>query len=104
MAIVCATNLSPESIEAANVAAGLAGRLGEPLLLLGVLDGEPSTQEGVDSTAAFQRRLEAEGARLSGLAAGMTVRTRLLPNTSAGDVLSDEECRHSRQVVVAAVR
>jgi nucleotide-binding universal stress UspA family protein len=100
MAIVCATNLSPESIEAANVAAALAGRLGEPLLLLGVLDGEPPTGEASAPMAGAQGRLEAECARLRPVAG--TVRPLLRANTSADEVLSDEECRHARWVVVAS--
>ena len=96
MAIVCATNLSPDSSEAANVAAALAARLGEPLLLLGVLDGEPPGPAGADPA----RRLEAESARLRPVAG--VVRSVMRSNTSAEEVLSDEECRHARWVVVAA--
>ncbi|MFP2912452.1 universal stress protein [Pyxidicoccus sp. 3LFB2] len=64
MAIVCATNLSPESVEATNVAAALAAKLGEPLLLLGVLDGEPPTDAASAPEAGARQLLEAECARL----------------------------------------
>ncbi|MCY1018385.1 universal stress protein [Pyxidicoccus sp. MSG2] len=100
MAIVCATNLSPESVEAANVAAALAARLGEPLLLLGVLDGEPPGPMGRDAESAALQRLEAESARLRPVAG--VVRPVLRSSTAAEEVLSDEECRHGRWVVVAA--
>jgi hypothetical protein len=100
MAIVCATNLSPESAEAANVAAALAARLGEPLLLLGILDGEPPGPMGRDAEAGVLQRLEAESARLRPVAG--VVRPVLRSSTAAEEVLSDEECRHARWVVVAA--
>ncbi|MCP3137242.1 universal stress protein [Pyxidicoccus xibeiensis] len=100
MAIVCATNLSPESQDAANVAAALAGRLGEPLLLLGVMDGEAPLDEGPDARTAFQKRLDAESTRLGGPSG--SARSRLLTSASAEEVLSDEECRRARWVVVAA--
>ena len=100
MAIVCATNLSPESTEAANVAAALAGRLGEPLLLLGVLEGEPATGEASASLAGAQQRLEAECARLMPVAGPVRLLSR--SGASADEVLSDEECRQARWVVVAS--
>ncbi|WP_164019081.1 universal stress protein [Pyxidicoccus trucidator] len=100
MAIVCATNLSPESVEASNVAAALAARLGEPLLLLGVLDGEQPTDEASAPTAGASQRLEAECARLQPIAG--LVRFQLRSTTAADEVLSDDECRHARWVVVAS--
>jgi nucleotide-binding universal stress UspA family protein len=100
MAIVCATNLSPESLEAANVAAALAGRLGEPLLLLGVSEGEPLAGGVGASRDALLQRLEAEGERLRGVAG--VVRRLSQPVASAEEVLGDEECRHARWVVVAS--
>jgi nucleotide-binding universal stress UspA family protein len=95
MAIVCATNLSSESMEAANVAAALAARLGEPLVLLGILEGEPS-----DASATFQARLEAEAARLEGSAG--VVRPHLSTRRSADEALGEEECRSTRWAVVAS--
>ncbi|HZI15655.1 MAG TPA: universal stress protein, partial [Myxococcus sp.] len=95
MAIVCATNLSSESMEAANVAAALAARLGEPLVLLGILEGEPS-----DAPATFQARLEAEAARLEGSAG--VVKPHLSTRRSADEALVEEECRSTRWAVVAS--
>jgi nucleotide-binding universal stress UspA family protein len=95
MAIVCATNLSAESMEAAEVAAALAGRLGQPLVLLGILEGEPS-----DAPGTFQARLEAEAARLEGTAGA--VRPHVSTRHSADEALSDEECSRTRWAVVAA--
>lgn len=100
MAIVCATNLSPESVEAANVAAALAARLGEPLLLLGILDGEPPAGEAPVTTASAPQRLEAECARLQPVAG--TVRYQVRSSGDADAVLSDAECRQARWVVVAS--
>lgn len=99
MAIVCATNLSPESLEAANVAAALAGRLGEPLLLLGILEGEAAAAASA-SPAAFQDRLEAEASRLETTAG--VVKPQLASRSSADEALSDAECQAARWAVVAA--
>ncbi|QSQ21597.1 universal stress protein [Pyxidicoccus parkwayensis] len=100
MAIVCATNLSPESAEAASVAAMLAARLGEPLVLLGVLDGELPGSAGLEPMDRGPKLLDAECARLRPVA-GM-VRPVLRSSASTDEFLSDDECRHARQVVVAA--
>ncbi len=100
MAIVCATNLSPESAEAANVAAALAARLGEPLLLLGVLDGDSATGEVAATPASSLKRLEGECARLRPIAG--VVRPLSRSGASVDQVLNDEECRHARWVVVAS--
>ncbi|NMO14019.1 universal stress protein [Pyxidicoccus fallax] len=100
MAIVCATNLSPDSQEAANVAAALAGKLGEPLFLLGVLEGESATGEAGGPAADSPSRLEAECERLRAFAE--VVRPLPRSASSADEVLSDETCRHARWVVVAS--
>ncbi len=100
MAIVCATNLSPESVEAANVAAALAAKLGEPLLLLGLLDGEPPGGEAATPMAGPAQRLEAECARLRPVVG--KVHFQLGSSTAADEVLGDGECRHARWMVVAA--
>ncbi|MBZ4419182.1 universal stress protein [Myxococcus sp. RHSTA-1-4] len=100
MAIVCATNLSPESQEAANVAATLAGKLGEPLLLLGVVEGEPLAGEAGVPPSAFPRYLEGESERLRPVAG--VVRPLPRPAASADEVLSEDECQHARWVVVAS--
>lgn len=59
MAIVCVTNLSPESLAAAHVAAAVAGRLQESLLLLGVAEGDAFLDDGTGALVLTQQRLEA---------------------------------------------
>ncbi|MBZ4399053.1 universal stress protein [Myxococcus faecalis] len=95
MAIVCASPLMARESREVEVAAALAARLGEPLLLVGVMDGEPLT-DAVRREA--QRDLEAQAERLH-LPPGR-VSCRVRSDTEA--VLADEECRHSRWVVAAA--
>ncbi len=100
MAIICVTNLSPESLAAAHVAAAIAGRLQEPLLLLGVAEGDAFLDDGAGALSLTQQRLEEEAVRLEPLA--RVVRYRLQAGSNADEVLSDEECRRARWIVVAA--
>ncbi|NTX17640.1 universal stress protein [Myxococcus sp. CA056] len=95
MAIVCASPLMARESREVEVAAALAARLGEPLLLVGVIDGEPLTEA---TRLEAQRHLEAQAERLE-LPPGR-VSCRVRSDTDA--VLADEECRHSRWVVAAA--
>ncbi|MFP2901320.1 universal stress protein, partial [Corallococcus sp. 4LFB] len=96
MAIICATNLSADATHAATVAATLASRLGEPLLLLGVDDAVPDS----DAVAAAEGGLAAEAARLRALTG--TVEPRKSRGASVETLLGEEECRSARLVVVAA--
>ncbi|MBU8897310.1 universal stress protein [Corallococcus sp. M34] len=101
MAIVCATNLSPESGRAAAVAAALAGRLGEPLLLLDVSEAAPvPTPDTLSSEEAHRERLEAEAERLR--ASGVTVLPPVLAPSTEGSRREEVECQRARLVVVAA--
>ncbi|RYZ37402.1 MAG: universal stress protein [Myxococcaceae bacterium] len=99
MAIICATNLSAEAAYAATVAATLAGRLGEPLLLLGVDDAAPAAQAS-DALSDAEAGLAEEATRLRALAG--TVEPRMQRGASVETLLGDEECRSARLVVVAA--
>jgi len=63
MAIVCVTNLSPESLAAAHVAAAVAGRRQEPLLLLGVAGGDAFLENGTGARALPLQRLEEDAAQ-----------------------------------------
>ncbi|MCE9668327.1 universal stress protein [Myxococcus stipitatus] len=97
MAIVCATHLSAGVPGAADVAAALATKLAEPLLLVGVPEGD-SPQGDTATLDERQERLEEVAERL-GLPEGQ-VRCRV--QSGVEDVLADDECRHSRWVVVDA--
>ncbi|MCP3104151.1 universal stress protein [Myxococcus sp. K15C18031901] len=97
MAIVCATHLSERGPGAPEVAAALATKLGEPLLLVGVLEGDAGPADAV-SLDEHQERLEEVAERL-GLPEG---RIHCRVQSFAEDVLEDAECRHSRWVVVEA--
>ncbi|RKH59145.1 universal stress protein, partial [Corallococcus llansteffanensis] len=99
MAIICATNLSADAAHAATVAATLAGRLGEPLVLLGVADEVPDA-EAPDTLAVAEAGLAAESARLRALAG--TVQPRMHRGGSVDTLLGEEDCRDARLVVVAA--
>ncbi|MFL5347467.1 MAG: universal stress protein [Hyalangium sp.] len=98
MPIVCVTNLSPPSVRAGTTAAALAVRLGEPLALYGVVEQEGPSGEGARTLAPWRERLEAEALRLTGLGASVySLRTSQLE-----EVISDEECRQARWVVLAS--
>jgi nucleotide-binding universal stress UspA family protein len=99
MAIICATNLSAEAAHAATVAATLAGRLGEPLLLLGVDDEVPDAN-APDALSAAEGGLAEEARRLREHVG--TVVPRMQRGASVETLLGDEECRAARLVVVAA--
>lgn len=99
MAIICATNLSAEAVHAATVAATVAERLGEPLLLLGVDDEVPDA-DAPDALSAAEGGLAEEVVRLRTLTG--TVEPRMQRGASVETLLGDEECRDARLVVVAA--
>lgn len=99
MTVVCVTNLSPHSLRAGSTAAALASRLRQPLALYGVEEHEGGTpSEGSHALATLGERLVAESVRLRGL--GAEVRT--VRATRFEEVISDEECRTARWLVVAS--
>ncbi|MFP2963424.1 universal stress protein, partial [Myxococcus sp. 1LA] len=98
MAIVCVTNLSPESLAAAHVAAAVAGRLQEPLLLLGVAEGDAFLGRRLrraDPHPAAAWRPRPRGSN-AGAGGALPACRRAPPRTT---VLSDEECRRARWIV-----
>jgi nucleotide-binding universal stress UspA family protein len=98
MPIVCITNLSPDSVRAANAAAALAARRKVPLVLYGVAEHEGS-DAGSPSQAVLHGRLELEAERLR--AQGVEVHTVMTPKAEEA-LLSDEECRKAEWCVLAA--
>ncbi len=98
MPIVCVTNLSPQSERAGTTAAALAARLNEPLALYGVAEHEAPTGIGSRALAPLSERLEAEAQRLRGLGAQVHA-VRLF---HLDGVISDEECRQARWLVLAS--
>jgi nucleotide-binding universal stress UspA family protein len=100
MAIVCPTCLSEPSLRAGTLAATIAQRLGEPLLLLGVVDEDHPAPEAPPSLAAARARLEAEAERLR--ASGVTVEARLESGRLEDVLAADEALRHARMMVLAA--
>lgn len=98
MPIVCITNLSPDSVRAANTAAALAARRKVPLMLYGVAEPEGPNGAG-SSKAVLHGRLELEAERLR--AQGVEVHTVMTPKAEEA-LLSDEECRKAEWCVVAA--
>jgi nucleotide-binding universal stress UspA family protein len=99
MPIVCITNLSPDSLRAANVAAALAARRKVPLMLYGVAEHEGSDSGGSSSQAVVHGRLEMEAERLRAL--GVEVHTVMTPKAQEA-LLGDEECRKAEWCVLAA--
>ena len=100
MSIICATNLSRESLSAATVAASLAARLNLPLALYGVAE-PPDNAAGAPSVhASLPAHLEAEAERLRGL--GAKVRTVQPSKDSEDALLTSEECLRASWLVVAA--
>jgi nucleotide-binding universal stress UspA family protein len=100
MPVVCATNLSEASSRAAQTAAAIAQRLGEPLLLLGVRDTEHPSPEGPATLAEARQRLEDVARPLR--SAHLHVLTRMLEGAPAEVLGHDGECRTARLVVMAA--
>jgi len=100
MPVVCATNFSEPSTRAAQTAAAIASRLGEPLLLLGVRDTEHPSPEGPASRVEARQRLEDVARPLRG--PHLHVLTRLLEGVPAEVLGHDGECRTARLVVMAA--
>ncbi|AGC49316.1 universal stress family protein [Myxococcus stipitatus DSM 14675] len=95
MAIVCASPVGVRESREVEVAAALAARLGEPLLLVGVMDGEPlSDTTRIDAL----RALEAQAARLELPPGQVACRVR----SDMEVVLAEDECRQSRWIVAAA--
>jgi nucleotide-binding universal stress UspA family protein len=100
MPVVCATNLSESSVRAARAAAAIATRLGEPLWLLGVFDGEHPVAEGPVSLSEARRRLEAEASRLR--TPGLPVELRLLEGAPGKVLMEDELTRNARLLLLSA--
>ncbi|WP_375742634.1 universal stress protein [Corallococcus interemptor] len=100
MAIICATNLSADAAHAATLAATIAGRLGEPLLLLGVDDDVVPDAQAPDALSTAEGGLAEEAARLRAFVG--TVEPRMQRGASVETLLGEEECRSARLVVVAA--
>jgi nucleotide-binding universal stress UspA family protein len=100
MTIICATNLSRESLNAGTVAAALAARLNLPLVLYGVAEHAEGVSEVPSGQGEVERRLEAEAERLRGLGA----RVRAVPPSreSEEELITSEECLRARWMVVAA--
>lgn len=98
MALVCATNLSEPSLRAGTLAAALALKLGEPLWLLGVVDGaqQPDAPTSLEDA---RERLEAEARRLR--RDGAEVVTRLEPRRLEEVLAADAELRHARLIILA---
>ncbi|WP_224240618.1 universal stress protein [Hyalangium gracile] len=95
MPVVCVTNLSPHSMRAGTAAAAVAIRLQEPLALYGVADQEAAAAEG---TQPLRERLELEASRLRALGA----RVHSVRLSRLEELVSDEECRQARWLVVAS--
>jgi nucleotide-binding universal stress UspA family protein len=100
MSIVCATNLSPESMNAGTVAAAMAAKLRQPLILYGVLEHEGHASELSSPLADLRERLEAEAARMRGF--GGEVRTEVCSGDPEQRLSSDAECRKARWLVLAS--
>ncbi len=100
MSIVCATNLSRESLNAGTVAALLAARLQLPLVLYGVSEAPEAAAEVSSPHGDMARRLEAEAERLRALGA----RVRAVPPSKDSEegLITSEECVRARWLVVAA--
>lgn len=100
MSIICATNLSRESLHAGTVAAALAARLQLPLVLYGVAESAETASEPGSMSGNLERRLEAEAERLRTLGA----RVRAVPPSKDNEdtLLTSEECLRARWLVVAS--
>jgi nucleotide-binding universal stress UspA family protein len=103
--IVCGTDFSPTAIEAVDIAAAMARRLGTKLVLVhvdelfGLAAGDPRLFE----LAVAQRRgkLNQEAARLRGL--GTDVKEKLLPGSVFDKLVDATTESKARLVVVGAV-
>jgi nucleotide-binding universal stress UspA family protein len=100
MSIICATNLSRESLSAGTVAAALAARLSLPLVLYGVAESPDTAPDTASAHGSLPVRLEAEANRLRAL--GAKVRTVLSSKDSEEGLITSEECLRARWLVVAA--
>jgi nucleotide-binding universal stress UspA family protein len=109
MKIICATDFSPAARAAGDIAAQLAAKLGDTVLLVHVID--PVSMVGLEMTAATaswettlrdaaERQLQVEAERLS--PTGVAVRTRVLagrPAERTRELVAEEQ---SRLVVVGS--
>lgn len=103
MAILCGTDFSPRAQEAANVAAALASRIGEPLLLVHAREHGPVDR--VERIHALDDALCAEAERLRKRCAGLALTVRLeagLPDEVLAAIAS-EPALHINLVVVASL-
>ena len=109
MRIICATDFSPAARAAGNIAAQLAAKLGDTVLLVHAID--PVSMVGLEVTAAAvswetalreaaERELDIEAARLR--ATGVTVRTRVLAGRPAEITRKLAAEDESRMVVVGS--
>jgi nucleotide-binding universal stress UspA family protein len=99
MSIICATNLSRESLSAGAVAAALAARLQLPLVLYGVEEFTDTVAEAA-SHGNLPVRLEVEAERLRAL--GARVRTVPPSKDSEEELITSEECLRAHWLVVAS--
>ena len=105
MTILCATDFSPSAKQAANVAVGLAAKLGEPLHLVHSIDAQ-AAEKVLDSGAAevhagLTAWLEEEAARLR--AQGGTVTTEILAGIPDEQIARNAQTISARLIVVGDV-
>lgn len=100
MKILCGTDFSPGSVEAANVAAALARRLGDTLSLAHVAPGLDASKAGRNAARAIKEKLEAEATRLR--QTGVTVETEVLEGAASEELLDAARQLSTRLVVVSS--
>lgn len=105
MTILCATDFSPSAKQAANVAAGLAAKLGEPLHLVHSIDAQ-ATEKVLESGAGevhagLTAWLEEEAVRLR--ARGATVTAEMLAGIPDEQIAQNARTVHASLIVVGDV-
>ena len=104
MTVVCGTDLSAPAAEAADVAARLAERLGEPLVLVHSVDrlgAGPGLERGEPEYEPLRRDLAAEADRLRAL--GAAVDTVLVADEAARALIAEAGYRSATLIVIAPV-
>lgn len=104
MTIVCGTDLSAPAAEAAEVAARLAARLGEPMVLVHAVDrlgAEHALELGEPEYEPLRRELDAEADRLRSF--GAEVETVLEGREAARTVTRVAAARAARLLVISPV-
>ena len=103
--IVCGTDFSPMAVEAMEVAAGMARRLGTGMVLVHVEEysGMAQVDPGLFADALSQKQgdLEKEAGRMRGL--GTEVESKLLSGSIFDELVSAAIACHGRFLVVGAV-